>query len=105
MGGDPAVNTVQLASNIVSLSPDPKFGASGQVVWVEKESGGGNFYLKQYLNGVTSQISSNASFDVNRRGQIAYGTDYIIYLYSNGASTRISPSGPASPIYQPYPQQ
>ena len=98
-GGDPAVNTEVLTTNIYYLSPDPQFGASGQVVWLEKESGGGNFYLKQYLNGVTSQISSNASFDVNRQGQIAYGTDYIIYLYSNGASTRISPSGPFSPKY------
>lgn len=98
-GGDPAANTEVLTTNIYYLSPDPQFGASGQVVWLEKESGGGNFYLKQYLNGVTSQISSNASFDVNRRGQIAYGTDYIIYLYSNGASTRISPIGEFSPMY------
>jgi hypothetical protein len=97
-GGDPAENTVLLTANIYYLSTDPKFGASGQVVWLEKDSSG-NFYLKQYLNGVTSQISSNASFDVNRKGQIAYGTDNIIYLYSNGTSTRISPSGPFSPMY------
>jgi hypothetical protein len=97
-GGDPALNTVQLATNIYYLSPNPKFGASGQVVWLEKDSSG-NYYLKQYLNGVTSQISGNASFDVNRRGQIAYSSEYIIYLYSNGTSTRISPSGQFSPMY------
>ena len=45
-----------LTANIYDLSTDPKFGASGQVVWLEKDSSG-NFYLKQYLNGVTSQIS------------------------------------------------
>jgi hypothetical protein len=100
-GGDPIANTEVLATNIYYLSPDPKFGASGQVVWLGKEAGSGNIYLKQYLNGVTSPVTPTvcASFDVNHQGQIAYSAGSIIYLYSKGASTRISPSDPFSPIY------
>lgn len=94
-GGDPGVNTVQLASNINYLSPDPKFGGNGQVVWIERQAGSGNDYLWQYLNGGTSQVSTIPcnSFDVNRKGQIAYSAGYTIYLYGNNTSTQISPSG------------
>jgi hypothetical protein len=93
-GGDPAGNTIQLTSKIYYLSPDPQFGASGQVVWIEKDASGNN-YLYQYLGGITSPItpinSNTSAFDVNRKGQIAYGLSSTIYLYSNSTSTQISP--------------
>jgi hypothetical protein len=93
-GGEPAENPIQLATNIYYLSQDPKFGASGQVIWLERQAGSGNDYLWQYLAGVTSQIggSGTTNFDVNRQGQIAYSNNYTIYLYGNNASTQISPS-------------
>jgi hypothetical protein len=96
-GGDPAANTVQLASNINYLSQDPKFGASSQVVWIERQAVSGNDYLWQYLNGATNQVGStaSASFDVNHRGQIAYSADYTIYLHTNHTTTQISPSAGA----------
>jgi hypothetical protein len=92
-GGDPASNTVQLAANIYYLSQDPKFGANGQVVWLEKDPVSSNIYLWQYLNGVTSQITSSntSNFDVNRKGQIAYSANSTIYLRSDNITTQISP--------------
>jgi hypothetical protein len=93
-GGDPAANTVQLAANIFYLSQDPKFGANGQVVWLEKDAVSSNIYLWQSLNGVTSQLTSSGttSFDVNRKGQIAYSANSTIYLRTNNTITQISPS-------------
>ena len=38
-GGDPAGNTIQLTSKIYYLSPGRQFGASGQVVWIERDTG------------------------------------------------------------------
>jgi hypothetical protein len=95
-GGDPAGNTIQLTSKIYYLSPDPQFGASGQVVWIERDTDTGNKNLYQYLSGITTPISRADStyhaFDVNRKGQIAFGKGYDIYLYSNNTATQISPS-------------
>jgi hypothetical protein len=95
-GGDPAGNTVQLTSKIYYLSPDPQFGASGQVVWIERDLVSGNKYLYQYRDSVTTQLSGVDStyhaFDVNRKGQIAFNYGYDIYLYSNNTLTQISPS-------------
>ena len=64
------------------------------MVWLEKDSVSSNIYLWQYLNGVTSQITSNGttSFDVNRKGQIAYSANSTIYLRTNNTTTQISPS-------------
>jgi hypothetical protein len=95
-GGDPAINTVQLTSKIYYLSPDPQFGASGQVVWIERDADTGYKYLAQYLSGITTLISRADStyhaFNVNRKGQIAFNFGYDIYLSSNNTLTQISPS-------------
>jgi hypothetical protein len=95
-GGEPAGNTIQLTSQIYYLSPDPKFGASGQVVWIERNLVSGNKYLYQYRDGATTQLSrvdsTEHAFDVNRKGQIAFGYGYDIYFYSNNTATQISPN-------------
>ena len=95
-GGDPAGNTVQLTSKIYYLSPDPQFGASGQVVWIEKDTRPEtniftNIWVASPPNYPAS-IPHLHAFDVNRKGQIAFGKGYDIYLYSNNTSTQISPS-------------
>jgi hypothetical protein len=94
-GGVPAENTILLTSKIYYLSPDPKFGATGQVVWIERNTDTGNKYLYQYLAGGTTQLSlvdsTYSAFDVNRKGQITFGKGYDIYLYSNNTATQISP--------------
>ena len=95
-GGDPAGNTIQLTSKIYYLSPDPQVRRQ-RPGSVDRKGYGYREQISLPISGwhhhpISGVDSTYHAFDVNRKGQIAFGNGYDIYLYSNNTPTQISPS-------------